>query len=359
MSIVVLVTTVSVLLALFFVAKPARNDDGGVATEAEANSRSIPNDSTSTIIYKSFDPNVADYRTLLESGVPRNVAVSIIKWRESGKVYSIKEDVALVYNMSDSLYFALEPYIEIGEEYRIKPKERVQDSDSGDYVQKRERHKLSVELEPFMLDTVSNAYLRALGFSVREAESVLRYRDMIGGYRSFEEFEECYSVDSVMSARLKGYIIFPERDSVVDYSRTKEEVLVEINSADSAALIAVSGIGPKSVVQIIRYRELLGGYYSPMQISELEVVTEANFIKILPQIWCDTVQIKKININFATSKELEVHPYISNRMLKKIINHRELKGGWSTIEEMIDSKIFKSEEAARIAPYLDFGTPEA
>jgi hypothetical protein len=35
-----------------------------------------------------------------------------------------------------------------------------------------------------------------------------------------------------------------------------------------------------------------------------------------------------------------------------------LKGGWSTIEEMIDSKIFKSEEAARIAPYLDFGTPD-
>jgi hypothetical protein len=43
-------------------------------------------------------------------------------------------------------------------------------------------------------------------------------------------------------------------------------------------------------------------------------------------------------------------------MLKRIINYRELKGGWSTIEEMIESNILSDEEAARIAPYLDFGT---
>jgi hypothetical protein len=43
-------------------------------------------------------------------------------------------------------------------------------------------------------------------------------------------------------------------------------------------------------------------------------------------------------------------------MLRRIINHRELKGGWSTIEEMIESDILNDEEARRIAPYLDFGT---
>jgi hypothetical protein len=33
-----------------------------------------------------------------------------------------------------------------------------------------------------------------------------------------------------------------------------------------------------------------------------------------------------------------------------------LKGGWSTIEEMIDCNILSQDEAQRIAPYLDFGT---
>ena len=86
------------------------------------------------------------------------------------------------------------------------------------------------------------------------------------------------------------------------------------------------------------------------------MVTEENFHKILPQIWCDSAKIKKIFINFARSKELEVHPYVSNQMLKRIVNYRELKGGWSTIEEMIESNILTDEQAARIAPYLDFGT---
>ena len=88
------------------------------------------------------------------------------------------------------------------------------------------------------------------------------------------------------------------------------------------------------------------------------MVTNENFQRILPQIWCDSAKIKKININFASPKELEVHPYVSNRMLRRIINHRELKGGWSSIEEMIEDDIFSSEEAERIAPYLDFSNSQ-
>lgn len=301
--------------------------------------------------FKIFDPNNDDLRTLLEAGLPKDIAVSIIRWRESGKTYRIKEDLALLYNMSDSLYFALEEYIYIGEEYGYNSS-----NDTPPVERKfpeRERHAMTLELAPFSLDTVSTAYLRGVGFSYREAELVIRYRDMIGGYRCFEEFEECYGVDSIMAERLRDFVIFPEgvepRPESVIYP-------IELNSADSTALRRVVGIGEKSVMAIIRYRELLGGYYSTTQISELEVVTTDNFRKILPQIWCDSAKIKKININFASPNELMTHPYLSSRMLKRLIKQRELKGGWSTIEEMIEDKIFTEDEAARIAPYLSFGT---
>ena len=297
---------------------------------------------------KSFDPNIADYRTMIDAGLPRNVAVSLIKWREAGKVYRIKEDVALCYGITDSLYFALEPYITIGEEYRIKPRNEQANERATTPTR-------TIEYKPFKIDTASAEYLHTLGFSVRQAELVVRYRDMIGGYRNMAEFEECYAVDSTMATLLCPYIIFEERDTSRT-SYTTLELPVDINSADSATLVRLRGIGSKSAIHIIRYRELLGGYYSKSQISELEVVTEENFHKILPQIWCDSAKIKKIFINFARSNELEVHPYISNLMLKRIVNYRELKGGWSTIEEMIESNIFSDEEAARIAPYLDFGT---
>ena len=309
------------------------------------NRESIAADS---VVLKPFDPNTADYDTMIDAGVPRDVAVSLIKWRTAGKVFRIKEDVALCYNMTDSLYFVLEPYIIIGDEYRITTKSNTKRVDHPT----EERH---IEYKPFRIDTATAEYLQSLGFSSRQAKLVIRYRDMIGGYRDITEFEECYAVDSAMAARLKPYIIFDKGDTI--QTRYQElQLPIDINSADSATLVRLRGIGPKSAMHILRYRELLGGYYSKSQISELEVVTEDNFHDFSSQIWCDSAKIKKIFINFARSSELEVHPYVSDQMLRRIINYRELKGGWSTIEEMIESDILSVDEAARIAPYLDFGT---
>lgn len=347
---VVLIPLIIIAMALMLLARP---NGRKIATPEIAEQAEVATDSTAH--FSPFDPNTADYRTMTEAGLPRNIAVSILKWREAGKVFRIREDVALCYGMTDSLYFLIEPYITIGEEYRIKPST---DYKSDYYHSERGQTLDSISYTPFRIDTATADYLHTLGFSHRQAELVVRYREMIGGYRSMEEFAECYAVDSAMAERLRPYIIFAERDTTatIVYEREAISFPVNINTADSATLRRVRGIGAKSVGDILRYRELLGGYYSVDQISELDVVTEENFRIISQQIYADSVDIKKISINFASPKVLEVHPYLSNRMLRRIINKRELKGGWSTIQEMIDDDIFTEEEAARVAPYLDFGT---
>lgn len=347
---VVLIPLVIIAMALMLLARP---NGRKIATPEIAEQATIAPDSTAH--FSAFDPNTADYRTMTEAGLPRNIAVSILKWREAGKVFRIKEDVALCYGMTDSLFYLIEPYITIDDKYRITPSTTYR----SDYYHSAEKHTLdSIYYAPFLIDTATADYLRTLGFSRRQAELVVRYREMIGGYRSMEEFAECYAVDSTMTERLRPYIIFSERDTTatIGYERETISFPININTADSAALRRVRGIGAKSVGPIMRYRELLGGYYSIDQISELDVVTEDNFRIISQQIYADSVDIKKISINFASPKVLEVHPYLSNRMLRRIINKRELKGGWSTIQEMIDDNIFNEEEAARVAPYLDFGT---
>ena len=347
-GIILLLPLIVAIILLIMVARPA--DRYSKPNNEPNNERTLEVDTAQVAVtLREFDPNTADYRTLTEAGVPRDIAVAIIRWREAGKVYHIKEDMALCYNMTDSIYFALEPYIIIGKEYQYEKRPQATKPNTPKATKSPTN-----PLEEFTLDTVGTTYLRGIGFTSRQAELVVRYRDMIGGYRTFEEFAECYAVDSAMAAMLRPYIIFPKRDTLPPYTTTRVEFPIEINSADSALLCKVSGIGAKSASHIIFYRKLLGGYHSVSQISELKVVTEENFQRILPQIWCDSAKIKKININFATSKELEVHPYISNRMLRRIINHRELKGGWSKLEEMIEDNIFSAEEARRIAPYLDF-----
>ena len=81
-----------------------------------------------------------------------------------------------------------------------------------------------------------------------------------------------------------------------------------------------------------------------------------NFIKISEQIYCDSCKISKIDINFAPASDFEQHPYMSRKAAKLILETRESKGGWNSIEEMQSENIFTEEQAKAIAPYLLFGT---
>ena len=247
---------------------------------------------------QSFDPNADDYLTMRQKGVPTDVAVGIVRWRSYGKVYRVKEDLALVSGMTDSLYAELKPFIVIDPSVAAKPKE-YERKERGEYS----AEKFRTEQSPSQKTALQN--------------------------------EPKTAKEEPSFAHIKP--------------------LVELNSADTTALISVNGIGSKSAAEIVKYRDLLGGYHSVEQISELKCVTEQNYEKILQQIYCDSCEIRKIDINFAAPKVIARHPYVSAAALRKIIKQRQLKGGWSRIEEMIDDDILSEEEAKRLAPYLRFG----
>ena len=309
------------------------------ATESVASD--VPEDSEAYVVRPfAFDPNTATFEEFVALGLPKSTAASIIKYRRRGKVFSIPEDFAACYGVSDSIYRVLKPYIVIASEFEPRPFAESYEREERDTV---------IHYEPFRIDTVTVAYLQKIGFSHRRATAFLRYRDMRGGLRNIEEVRECYVIPSAECDTLARYIIFPE--SAVTES---ESGLIELNAADSTALRSVYGIGEKSVVEIMEYRRKLGGFVRVEQLAEVKSVTESNFEKILQQIYCDSCNISKIDINFARSQRIAAHPYISDQALRKLLKTRQLKGGWSTIEEMIDDKIFTRDEAERLRPYLRF-----
>ncbi|MDO4758521.1 MAG: helix-hairpin-helix domain-containing protein [Rikenellaceae bacterium] len=298
---------------------------------------------------RPFDPNTVDYETLRALGMSRQEAVSLLKFRASGKIFRIAEDVALCYGISDSAYRVLAPYINIGEEFRIKPRVYYE-------FKPRERKRDTVVYltpSPFLIDTVTAAYLQAIGaFTRRQAEAFLRWRDRSGFY-DMEEVRRCYVVDDSVATALERYILFPERPT-----EEPEEEFVGINSADSATLVGIYGIGPYTAHNILIYRARLGGFVRVEQLREVKGLLEKNYAKILPQIYCDSCEIKKIDINFATPSELLVHPYLGPKLVRQIIKHRRLKGGWTCIEELVNEHILTEEEAERLRPYALF-VPQA
>lgn len=314
--------------------RPKADPAAALRAEAEMEERA------DTLVMRPFDPNTVDFDGLRRLGLSKHEAVSLLKYRAAGKIFRIPEDLTLCYGIDDSLFRRLEPYVRIGRKYAIAPQEF-------------RRGRVVAEPMPpsrFRLDTVSARYLRAIGaLSKRQAEAFIRWRDLSGIY-DMEELRACYVVSDSVAAALEPYIIFPERQAApIDEP-------VEINTADSAALRSVVGIGERTVVSILNYRDRLGGFVCVEQLAEVPGVTERNYEKILKQICCDSCEIRKIDVNFATPKALGRHPYIPPQTLRKLLKKRQLKGGWSTAEELIEDKILTREEAARLAPYLRFGT---
>ena len=291
-----------------------------------------------------FDPNTVTYDELLLLGFDKRTAVGIVKYRTAGKVFGIAEELALCYGVTDSMFARVRPYIKIGSKFATTPKSRTTDS-----LSKGHKSRFTPRpFEKFSIDTVGVNYLRKIGFSTRQGEALIEYRNRGKGIFSMNELRDCYAVSEEMADSLSHFVILSVRDPF--------EGLIEINSADSATLRKVRGIGEKTVVAVMQYRKLLGGFVRKEQIAELKCVTEENFLRISEQIYCDSCKISKIDINFAPAFEFEHHPYMSRRAAKLILETRESKGGWNSIEEMQSDDIFTEEQARAIAPYLLFGT---
>lgn len=324
----------------------------------------------------AFDPNSVTYEELRRLGIDKKIAASIIKYRTSGKTFAIAEDFAACYGITDSIYSILKPYIVIAEEYRIHPVSQAYTNPGHSSEQSAEkigkRRSVPQAAVPFDPNTLDEEGFEALGFSLRQARAIINFRNACGGFRTAEDFGKSYAVSDEAYLRLKDYIIIAAPDNTANgdastpafatqpvetNARPKRASAqhLELNGADSLSLLMVRGIGPKTASAILSYRRRLGGYRDASQVIETGVVTERNWELMNEEIWADSCAIQKIDINFAPPNTIAEHPYITPRTMRRITRNRQLKGGWSTIEDMIEDNTLTSEEALKLAPYLHFG----
>ena len=265
-GLVILLPLVLILALMLALAERTGRFDRRAADEWEQTADSV--------VLRPFDPNTADVFELCAVGMTRLQAVSVIKYREAGKVYRIKEDLLTVYLMSDSLYRQLEPYIVIGDQFRIVRREfDDRKADASDRKQRFRRDTSDrLHLRQFATDTLRGEHLREiLGFTVRQAEAFDAYTRRRGTIRNADELRECYLLAD-WADTLAPYVVYVDNTPVDTFL-----LPVELNSADSASLRRIYGIGERSVGAIIDYRRRLGGFVRPEQLAEIPLVLESNY----------------------------------------------------------------------------------
>ncbi|MDR1645359.1 MAG: helix-hairpin-helix domain-containing protein [Tannerellaceae bacterium] len=133
--------------------------------------------------------------------------------------------------------------------------------------------------------------------------------------------------------------------------------IVELNTADTVTLKKVPGIGSVFAHRIVKYRTLLGGFYSVEQLREvygIDGIDEERFLSLQKWFYADTSFIAKLPVNYLPSDTLSRHPYISYkqaRLLHQLSRRKGRLDGWEDLHLMEE---FTDADRVRLSPYLSF-----
>jgi len=301
--------------------------------------------SNSEITPFHFDPNNVTEEQLLEMGLTEKQTETFLNYRYAGGRFFKKSDVNKLYSISDSLYNILEPYIDIKKNEFDKP------------VEEAAEYRIDDELYVFDPNSMNKKDWRDIGLSDRQAGVIVNFMNAGGKFEVKEDLKAVYSITEKDYKRLERYIDLPYRSDVKKGIKKDdpEIFVVEINSADSSELVKLKGIGPSFAKRIIKYRELLGGYYENDQLMEVFGMDTTRFYGFVHQVKIDKNKLGKLDINKATFKDLLRHPYLEYYMVKSIFDYKEDKGNFSSVAELRNIGLIYDELYEKISPYLTTG----
>lgn len=213
------------------------------------------------------------------------------------------------------------------------------------------------KLEPFNFDPnlLSAEEWMKLGLSDKQIKSILKFRQKGGVFKTKSDFKRMYMISDDEYAILEPFILLPDKIEVSvnnTQKEYKEPALVELNSADSATLDAVKGIGPSLVKRIIGLRTKLGGFIRIEQLHEVYGLDSTQYASISPRLFVNPYLVRKINVNTADLSELRSHPYIDNNVALSIVNYRKQHGNYQLLTDIKKSALVTDEVFNKISPYL-------
>ena len=128
---------------------------------------------------------------------------------------------------------------------------------------------------------------------------------------------------------------------------------VELNSADSAALDALPGIGPYYARQILAYRERLGFYADISQLLDIRGMDTARLRRLADRLYIAPESLRPLDLYTMPIDSLAAHPYIGPYAAKGIDRlRRTLPETEFTFQAILDSRILPPAQARRLALYF-------
>lgn len=216
-------------------------------------------------------------------------------------------------------------------------------------------------IKPFTFDpnTLPTEGWVKMGFSPKQAKALDNYRKAGAVFKTKDDVKKIFFIGEEEYTIIEPYIEIKSTDSLPSHINRSHSIapkeyvyVVELNTADTTALKELRGIGSVFAKRIVKYRNLLGGFYQKEQLLEVYGMTEELYSQISDHIIVDSDMLTTININTATLQQLNHHPYLNYYQAKAIIKYRDLGNTFNNVVDLKNITIIDNDTYEKIKPYL-------
>lgn len=194
----------------------------------------------------------------------------------------------------------------------------------------------TVESFRFDPNTASIDDFCRLGFTPKQAQSIVNYREKGGRFRRKQDFAKSFVVSDSVYRRLEKYIDIP---------------LVDLNLADSAAFDALPGIGGWFAAKMVEYRNALGGYSYKEQLMDIRNFDQEKFNALSDLITISEEHVAPYPLWTLPADSLCRHPYIRNlETARSIVLYRETmpRSEW-TVRGLSEAGIIPEDQSVKLS----------
>ncbi|SDQ06978.1 Helix-hairpin-helix motif-containing protein [Chryseobacterium soldanellicola] len=304
-----------------------------------------------SVTISEFDPNELDQKQWQKLGFSEKQTETILKYKTIvGGKFTSKEQLKKCYAVSADKFAELESFILLPES-----------SKSGDF--KSFEKKSIVVVKRFNPDQSTAQDWIKMGFSEKQAEAILKYKNYLGGsFISKEKFKECFIINEENYQKLASYLILPEKTPAnfksfnKNFSNEKQKIQYrnfDPNSLDIDGWKTL-GFSDKQANTIVNYRGriLRGSFKNLEDIQKCFVISAEKFAELKPFIKLnqtsstntaqknepkqEKTDFSKLDLNTITFRQL-LEFGLDERSAGSMIGFRKKLGGFVNKEQILQT----------------------
>lgn len=342
-----------------------------------------------------LDINLADSAAWSSlEGVSPYLSRRIVRYRQKIGGFQDVEQLTKVYGLSPKTFERIKPFLYYNRfSAPISQKKAIP---KATRASKKTYPKLDINI------ATAEDFEQLPGIGKTLSKRIVKYRSAIGGFSDIEELNRVYYLEPSTFKAIKPYLfldvpssIFAEepneqRQDLETYfaeanNGNKEEIegpsrgektfisqvkvpstspklslgqsrgpVINLNTADSASLSLLPGLESRLVMRIVKYRRLLGFFYSVDQLKQVYGLSPQIFEQIKPYLKVEGIdKLPRKDLNIAFARNLAFYPFVDKTIAEAIVSERKSLGHFKSWEEVLAVPGVTSEILRKLRIYFE------